>query len=75
MTKIKSHDARMIDDRRGQSSGSSSGRSGGGLGGGMKASGGMIGVLLLLLLLSLRWRGTRARPVRDQSDGATGWRK
>ena len=67
MTKIRSRDSRMIDDRRGQSSGGGSsgggglgdilggalGGGGGGLGGGLKAGGGMIGVLVLLATLFL----------------------
>ena len=67
MTKIRSRDSRMIQDRRGQGGGGGGGLGdllggalgggrgggGGGLGGGLKAGGGLIGVLVLLATIFL----------------------
>ena len=57
MTKIRSRDSSMIDDRRGQSSGGGGlgglGGLGGGFPGGMKAGGGLLGIIILIAAVVL----------------------
>jgi uncharacterized protein len=56
MTKIRSRDSSMIDDRRGQSSGGGLGGLGGlggGFPGGMKAGGGLLGIIILVAAVLL----------------------
>ena len=53
MTKIRSRDSSMIDDRRGQSSGGGGGGLGGAIPGGLKAGGGLVGIIILLAAVLL----------------------
>jgi predicted metalloprotease len=56
MTKVRSRDSSMIDDRRGRSSGGGMGGMGGlggGFPGGMKAGGGLLGIIVLVASLLL----------------------